>query len=238
MTAQSDRRSCAACGNSSRGFFCSIAGAHLERIGRGKIVHRYQRGDIVFREGEPASAIHCIQQGTVKVYKLGRDGEEVVIRLLGPGDIMGYRPLLANDTFAANASVLEDTTVCTVTRKLLMAALRESPELASRMMEKLAAELRVSEDQMVRRVVETVPQRTARFLLWLHDAHANGHNHVRFESLLRREDMAMVIGTTPETLSRTLHDLERRNVVGLERRAIQIRELEKLQHLAAHGTLD
>lgn len=236
--ARRDNDRCAACGLARQGFFCSVAVARGECTPQGRVLRRFKRGEVVFREGEPAAAVHCIQIGAVKLYKLGREGEEVVIRLLGPGDIMGYRPLLANDMFAATAVALEDTTVCTVSRELLMTALRESPDLALRVMEKLASELRVSEDQMVARVVETVPQRTARFLLWLYDARSNGHARVRFDSLLRREDMAMVIGTTPETLSRVLHDLERRGALQLERRAIHVRELEKLRHLATHGTLD
>jgi CRP-like cAMP-binding protein len=238
MNEQRYRVRCETCGNGARGFFSSLEGAALERFERGKVVRRYARGEVVFREGEPASSIYCIQSGSVKLYKLGFEGEEVVIRLLGPGDIMGYRPLLANDAFAASARVLENTTICTVSRQLLMSTLRESPELAMHLMRKLATELRVSEDEMVRRAVETVPQRTARFLLWLNDAHPDSGDNIRFGSVLRREDMAMAIGTTPETLSRILHDLQRREIIGLSRREIIIRQPRELHRLAMQGALE
>jgi CRP-like cAMP-binding protein len=119
-----------------------------------------------------------------------------------------------------------------------MRILRESPELALRLLGKLATELRVSEDQMVQRAVESVPQRTARFLLWLHDAHPRAADGVRFDSVLRREDIAMAIGTTPETLSRTLHDLKRRRIISLERRAIRVHEPAALRRLARGKGLD
>jgi len=189
----------------------------------------------VFREGEPAHAVHCIQRGVVKLYKLGPDGEELVIRLLGPGDIMGYRPVLADDLFAATARALEETTVCTFRREFLFALLRESPELAMHIMKKLASELRVSEDQMMSRLVENVPQRTAHFLLWLFDAERMAEDQTPYEAALRREDMAMVIGTTPETLSRVLHDFERRKILDLSRKSIRVREPEQLRRLAAGG---
>jgi CRP-like cAMP-binding protein len=224
--------------NGTRGFFCCITGPHRERIERSKVERTFQRGTIVFSEGERAHAVHCIQRGVVKLYKLGPDGEELVIRLLGPGDIMGYRPLLADDLFAATARVLEETTVCTFSRELLFELLRKSPELAMHIMKKLASELRVSEDQMMSRIVENVPQRTARFLLWLLDAERMAQDRTPYESALRREDMAMVIGTTPETLSRILHDLERREILDLSRKSIRVREPEVLRHLAELGTLN
>jgi CRP/FNR family transcriptional regulator len=229
---------CKSCGGRVNGFFCTLADSQRKRVERTKSVERYRRGEVVFREGEPASAVYCIRTGAVKLYKLGSEGDEVVIRLLGPGDIMGYRPVLANDTFAATARALEDATVCRVARDVLLATLRESPELAMSLLGKLAHELRESEDQMVRRVVETVPQRTARFLIWLAESSAGMNDPVRFETVLRREDMATVIGTTPETLSRILRDLERRQILGLSRRSIEIREPEKLELLALEGKLE
>jgi len=226
------------CVNGTRGFFCCITGPHQQSIERRKVEHTFERGAIVFHEGERAHAVHCIQRGVVKLYKLGPEGEELVIRLLGPGDIMGYRPLLADDLFAATARVLEETTVCTFNREFLFKLLRESPELAMHIMKKLASELRVSEDQMVSRIVENVPQRTARFLLWLFDAKRLAEDRTPYESALRREDMAMVIGTTPETLSRILHELERRKILDLSRKSIRVREPKLLRHLADLGTLN
>jgi CRP-like cAMP-binding protein len=238
LSARGDDQGRVACANGTRGFFCCITGPHLEQIERRKVERHFERGETVFREGDPADAVHCIQRGVVKLYKLGPDGEELVIRLLGAGDIMGYRPLLANDAFAATARVLEATTVCTFEREFLFNLLRDSPDLAMHIMKKLASELRVSEDQMMSRIVEHVAQRTARFLLWLLETRAESDHHAQFESALRREDMAMVIGTTPETLSRVLHDLERREIVGLSRKAIRIREPARLRLLAEEGILN
>lgn len=225
-------RRCRTCGNGVGGFFCTLDGVHLDRVDQAKAVRRYRRGDVVFREGTPANEVHCIQSGSIKVYKLGRDGEEVIIRLLGPGEIMGYRPLFAGDDFAATARALEDSVVCAVGRDVMITLLRESPDLALRLLEKLAKELRVSEDQMVQRAVESVPQRTARFLLWLHTPEPGGR---RLDSALRREDMALMIGTTPETLSRTLHEFARLGIVDLERRSVRIRRPQELHDLSVHG---
>jgi CRP/FNR family transcriptional regulator len=211
---------------------------HLERLERAKVERLYARGDFVFREGDAADAIFCLQRGAVKVYKLGQAGEEVAIRLLGSGALMGYRPMLAQDSFAASAVALDDSTICTIPSSLALSILRESPDLALQLLGKLATELRVSEEQMVQRAVESVQQRTARFLLWLYESAAADDSGTTFVSILRREDMATAIGTTPETLSRTLHDLERRRIIELDRRSIRVRRIDTLRRMALDGTVD
>jgi len=237
MAAGMSGQCCTRCLNGGYGFFCALPRAQRDRLEYARMERRYARGEVVFREGDPAHAMYCIQRGAVKLYKLGQSGEEVVIRLLGVGEIMGYRPMFAKDPFAATAVALEDSVICTIPRAAALATLRESPDLALRLLEKLAVELRVSEEQMMQRSLESVPQRTARFLLWLHENSAAKNGVIPFGSILRREDMAMAIGTTPETFSRTLHELERRQIIGLARRAIHIRHRESLERLALEGDL-
>jgi CRP/FNR family transcriptional regulator len=114
-----------------------------------------------------------------------------------------------------------------------MGLLRESPDLALGLLSKLATELRISEDEMVARVSHTAAQRVARFLLWLMNglAPSRGASH-DIDVPLRREEMAHIIGTTAETLSRVLHDLARRDILDIDRRSIRVRDIEQLRAVA------
>jgi CRP/FNR family transcriptional regulator len=223
---------CAACGHTARGLFCSLAGEHLEHIDRHKTVRHYRRGQPVFHEGDPPDTLYCIYSGLVRLYKIGQRDEEIVIRLLRAGDVMGYRPMLANEPIAASARAIEDTTICLITRSAIFAVLRDSPDLALTLMGKLAVELRVSEDEMVARVSRTAAQRVARFLLWLMSGFPQANDPHNIDLPLRREDMAHIIGTTPETLSRVLHDFARRGILHLDRRSIRVRDLAGLRGAA------
>src|SRR5574341_1552620 len=204
---------CEVCGHRAESIFCSLAGSHLEQLDREKMVHKYEKGEVVFYEGTPASTVHCIYSGRVKLYKSGPKGEDQVIRLLGPGEIFGYRALLAEEPFAATAEAVETTVICAITKQTLFDLLKHSQDLTMRLLAKLASELKTSEEQMLAMAQETVRQRTAKLLLFLGEG--NKHKYKAGSPLnvpLMRNEMAQMVGTTPETFSRTLRQLAAKGV--------------------------
>jgi CRP/FNR family transcriptional regulator len=221
---------CPGCNTRERSLFCSLAGKHLDRLDREKVVHTYRAGHTIFYEGTVAAGVYCISTGLVRLYKMAPGEREVMIRLLQPGDIMGYRAVIAGEVLAATAEAVHDTTVCMIPRTALVDLMRDDCDLAFSMMAKLARELRVSEDDLVTRLHETVTQRTVRALLWM--AEGLGHDGSPALDLnlpVRREDLAHMIGTTPETLSRTLHGLAGRGILRVDRRRLRILRVDALE---------
>ncbi|MCI0329611.1 MAG: Crp/Fnr family transcriptional regulator [candidate division Zixibacteria bacterium] len=218
---------CEVCGQREHSIFCGLAGKHLERLDREKAVHRYERGQTVFQEGTPALAVYHIYSGRVKLYKSSPKGDPLVIRLMGPGEITGYRALLAGEPFAATAEALEATTVCVISKQTLLALLQESCDLALRLMAKLAKELRTSEEKMVEMAHLSVKQRAAHLLLFLQESYGEktgpaGKGGGPPGIPLQHKEMAEMIGTTPETFSRVLHGLARKGIIRLTKNEILI----------------
>ena len=224
---------CAKCRPRASGLFGTLSGPLTNKLDHEKTAHEYERGQVIFYEGTPPLAIYCIHSGIVKLYKSGRNGTSIMIRILGPGEIMGYRALVANEVYAATAEAADTTTVCTITRNTIDELLKNEPQLILGLLSKLATELRISEDQMVTRLQEPVRQRTARFLLWLRESLRDGtRSSNKIVVPLLREEMAQMIGTTPETFSRTLRTLARERVIEYDRRSIAILRLRVLQSIA------
>ncbi len=146
---------------------------------------------------------------------------------------MGYRALFANEPYAATAEAVETTTTCGIPKTTLFALLEKSPQLSFQILKKLSKELRTSEEKMLSLVQESVKQRTARLLLSFWEK--SGGN-LRIEAQIRvpllRKEMSQIIGTTPETFSRTLHHFAQRGIVRLTRSEIFLTNLEALQMLA------
>jgi CRP/FNR family transcriptional regulator len=213
--------------------FCSLTGSHLLKLDRQKTAHEYQRGQIIFYEGNPPLAVYCVYSGVVKLYKAGKNDKRVLIRLLGPGEIIGYRALVADEPYAATAEAVETATICTISRDTLESVLADDFEITMRLMAKLATELRVSEEQMVTRTQDPVRQRTARFLIWLLEnlQHPSKKSSAISVPLLR-EEMAQMIGTTPETLSRILREFANQGLINLDRKNIEVAKLRPLRRLA------
>ncbi len=229
---------CGVCGQLPSSIFCSLAGSHLDKLDREKTVHEYEKGQVIFSEGDLGQAIHCIYSGKVKLYKLGPKDEEQIIRLLGPGEVLGYRALLAHEPCAATAQALESTIICSISKPTFLELLRQSPDLVLKLLSKMARELRISEELALSLAQESVRQRTAHLLLFLSEgnpAQAKSDRPIRVP--LKHKDMAQMIGTSPETLSRTLHYLERRGIVRLTRSEIYIQNLSALQLLAPKSSL-
>lgn len=222
---------CAICGQRALGVFCGLAARHIEILDREKTVYEYDRGQTLFYEGHRASLVYSIYSGRVRLFKIGRKDEETTIRLLGPGDIVGYRAMLANEPYAATAEAVEASTVCAISQETIFSLLRQSPELAFEMLARLARELRTSEDQLISLLQESVKQRTARLLLWLSKkSGSSGSDSIDIP--LRRKELAQMVGATPETLSRTLRQFADRGLIELTRSKILIRNALPLQRLA------
>jgi len=224
---------CEVCGHRAEGIFCSLAGAHLEKLDREKIVREYEKGEVLFYEGTPATAIYCVYSGAVKLYRSGPKEETQILRLLRAREILGYRALLANDPHTATAEAVETTLLCAITKETLFDLLRQSPDLTMRLLAKLASELKTSEEQMLATAQETVRQRTAKLLLFLGEG-----NKPKYKSgsplniPLMRSEMAHMVRTTPETFSRTLRYLASKGILNLSRSEISINNPSALRVMA------
>ncbi|MFH1277362.1 MAG: Crp/Fnr family transcriptional regulator [Candidatus Eisenbacteria bacterium] len=212
---------CAFCDLRKIGLFGALEEDFLSRVDEEKTVHSYRARQVIFHEGTPPLAIYCVRAGRVKLYRSGSKGEEVVLRILGPGDVFGHRPLLAGELYAATAEAIEEAEVCVLPKQTLTELLRVSPSLAFEMLARLSRDLRISEDQLIDLSQRSVKQRAASLLLtFLEGSGESVDGGIKLSIPIQRKEMAQMVGTTPETFSRTLHDLAERGLVSLSRSEI------------------
>jgi CRP/FNR family transcriptional regulator len=208
------------------------------QVDAGKTPQVLPAGHALFEEGAPPLAVHCIRSGSVKVFKLRSDGEEQIIRVLGPGEVVGYRAVLAGEPYGASAQTLEETAVCTIPAALLQALLERSPQFAMDVLAKVARELRVSDDFLINLQHRTVRQRLAASLLLLSETRAEESTRQRRPSVrLTRRDLARLAATTPESVSRALRRFAEERLVVCSRREIRVLDLPGLGRVAGGGAI-
>lgn len=223
---------CRLCGCMNNGLFCKIDRLLQEQVNLDKSPYRFEANHAIFREGNPARNIYCIHEGRVKLFKTTNNNHHV-IRILGPGDIVGLRPIFSDEPYAATAQTVEKTTVCVIPKKTIIALMEKSPEFTQNVIKILAVELRVSEDQLISLLYDPVKQRTARLILnLLEKEHHHNNDQPQKVSLLKRIEMAQIIGTTPESLSRTLHSLAERGIIKVTRKEIVVLKHDKLVQIS------
>jgi len=224
---------CGLCGGKGQGLFCGPGKVSHDFLNLHKAIQKYNPGQHLFDEGSPAFAVYCIHDGLVKVYKSDTRGDRHVIRLLRNGDILGFRGLLANEPYAATAEAVEKTTACVIPRAIFIDLLKKFPDLLFGFLAKLAEELRISEEQMLSLVNHPVRQRVASLLLTLIEDHNPDSGPSRAKLIrLKRNEMAQIIGTTPESLSRTLSEFARRKIIDLSYSEIFITDKPVLEKIA------
>lgn len=202
-------------------------------------IRSYDSRQIIFREGAPAEAVYCLDSGAVKLSKVGHMGEELIIRVLGPGSLFGYRAVLAGETYAASAETIAPTSLCLLSRESFLDLIRRSPGASFDLLQHLAKELRISEEQMLAIAQQNVRQRTIRLLCSF--LYASGGPPLEGSAIpipLMRSEMAQVIGTTPETLSRTLRQLADEKVIRLTRSEVFVEHAKALIQLMSGPALE
>ena len=169
----------------------------------------------------------------MKLWRAGSNGDEHVIRTRGKGDLVGARAVLAGGNYPVTAEPLETFIACTIPGETFTGLVRENQELAHQLLKKLAVETIETEGLILSRTVDHVRQRTARLLLKQVGTRlriAPGPVSIRLP--WRRETMADLVGTTPETLSRTLHAFAAEGLIEVQRQDVRILDLRGLERAA------
>ncbi len=192
----------------------------------------------LFCEGGPVLSVHCVCSGRVKLSKVGYGGEEFILQVCEPGTSIGLPAILADTPHQATAEALVDSCVRTLDRATFEARLAQTPELALGVMRHLALGLLLAHERLVELAQRGVITRAAHLLVTMaEEAGPRAPGVALPEIQLRRLDMAHMLGTTPETVSRVVSKLRARGVLAVHRDRIRIVDERKLRAIAGifHG---
>ena len=224
---------CSACDSRLSGVFAGLESAALARLNRTKLSHRYSRGQSLFHEGTAFRGVYCLRSGLVKVFKEAPHDRQYILHLAGPGNVLGLESLVEGGVHTNSAEMLEDGIACQIQAEDVGAIHRESPAFQRAVLQTLASQLVRSEAERAELAAGDVRERTAVALLSLarHFGEAHGSS-VRLSVALTREDLARIVGTTPESLIRQLSEFRRKNLLSTNGRSIVLEDLENLARIA------
>ncbi|CEG28871.1 Crp/Fnr family transcriptional regulator [Bacillus sp. B-jedd] len=186
----------------------------------------FKKGELVYQAGDRSDSLYIVSKGKIRIYRLSESGKEQLLRILSVGEFMGELALFSEEVHESFAEAMEDTQVCSIRRQDLQALLLKYPSISLKILEEFSSRLAQSEKQSARFATEKVETRIALFLAECLDAEA-----ASFEVALpmSKKDLASYLGTTPETVSRKLADLEDAGFIKQKpRRKIEIVDLDGL----------
>ena len=166
----------------------------LESAGIARRITKYPRGAAVFSQGDAASDVFYLRQGSVKLSVLSRTGKEAVVAILGPGDFFGEGCLAGQPRRMATAHVLTPSTALVVEKAEMLKMLHAQPALADRFLSHmLARNIRIEED-LIDQLFNSSEKRLARALLLL--ARYGSDDKPLKLPKLSQETLAEMVGTT------------------------------------------
>lgn len=187
----------------------------------------------LFRQGQRAERQYVLLQGRIKISQLTRDGREVILRFIGPGEIFGIVSTLGEEFYPASAHALEESHVLSWDGTTMAGLIECYPRIAINALPILSSRIRELQERFREMATESVDCRLARALVRLTgQAGSVSDGKVRIEIPLKRQTLAELAGTTLYTASRLLSKWERLGVIESGRGRIIVRSLEKLGMLA------
>lgn len=217
--APKELENCADCPGRDDNPLCSVEKA-LDFIQNSVITSHFKPDQVIFYAGNEPLGLYNIQSGLVKLETVSEDGSAHTLRLMGPGQALGYRALFANEPYHASAIAVAETKVCFIPKSVLMQASTTQPEVALNLMKRLSTDLRTAEEKWIQQIDKDAGSRIAETLLFLDE-------NFPPQSWTRRE-IAEWAGTSPETVIRTLAHFEKESWIQPEGRRYKILNREKL----------
>jgi CRP/FNR family transcriptional regulator len=208
--------------------FADLSAGELQEVKRFCHARTFGPDEIIFSEGEPADRLYCVAAGRARVYKLSADGREHVIHTFGPGDSLGEAAMFAGSSYPAYAGAIEESMVLSITRADLLALIKKNPSISLKMLAALSRRLRTMVSIIEDRSVHDVEGRLAKYIF----KSVMKRNAAVFELDISKGALAQLLGTIPETLSRTLKKLEQKGLIGVDGKRITVRLRDKLLQLA------
>ena len=189
----------------------------------------FRRGQTIFLEGEEGTGFYVVVAGKVKVYKLAPDGKEQILHIFGPGEPFAEVPVFAGQRFPANAEALEESRLFFFPRAAFVELIRRHPSLALNMLAVMSRRLRQLAGLVEDLSLKEVPARLAAYILY----QSERRQEVEFELEIAKGQLASLLGTIPETLSRILAKMVKENFIQSSGPRIKIIDKTGLQELAA-----
>jgi CRP/FNR family transcriptional regulator, dissimilatory nitrate respiration regulator len=189
----------------------------------------FRRGQIFFSEGDDGGGFYIIITGRVKIFKLSPEGKEQILHIMEKTEPFGEAAVFAGDHYPASAQALVETEVLFFPRNAFVELIGRNPSLALNMLAFLSRRLRALSALVESLSLKEVPGRLAAYLLYLHERNGEAP---KIELDISKNQMAGLLGTIPETLSRILKRMSKEKLIKAGTRSINILDAKRLTELA------
>jgi CRP/FNR family transcriptional regulator len=226
--------SCLSCKLRSGNFFCALSQESLEAFNQVKHATVLPEGAAIFVEGQTPRGIFMLCQGQAKLSATSREGKTFILRIAKPGEVLGLHAVVTGKPYEVTAETMQPSQLNFVNREDFLRFLKEHGDACLHAAEHISCECQDAYD-VVRSIglSNSVSERVAKFLLASATDGQVTKGVVRAKLALTHEDIAQLMGTSRETITRTLSEFRKKEIVELKGSTLIIHNKPALEQLVA-----
>lgn len=206
----------------------------LDELVKFATVRRFAAGEEIFQKGDPGTALFGVLSGRVGIYTISSEGEEVILNLLEPGDLLGEIALLDGRPRTASAGAMGPTDLLQIRREHFVPFLQRNPDLCVSLIQVLCDRIRMNVEFIEDTIFLHLAARLAKRLLSLAELHGEPTARgVRIAVKLSQQDLAHMLGATRERVNKELGQWREQNLIAIDDGKITLCKPERLKELLA-----
>jgi CRP/FNR family cyclic AMP-dependent transcriptional regulator len=211
--------------------FSGLGERELHEVAQVAVPRRWERGEVVFREGDPGDTCYLIKSGAVLLTREHQDGRVVAIAECRSGSMFGELAMFRGETRSATAEAIEPTEAVALLAPDMTRLIRSNPDIANELLAALAERVSRTTERLMQQSFQTVAGRVASALLAQSVARqAEGAPERNVLIRATQAEIAGLAGTSRESASRFLATLERAGLVTLGRGKVTVHEPGRLRN--------
>jgi CRP/FNR family transcriptional regulator len=205
---------CLACPHREERLFCNLSEPAVKALAVITSSAAYPKGATLFVEGQPARGVFILCSGRVKLSTSSADGKTLILRISEPGEVLGLPATVTGKSYELTADIIEPAQANFIARNDFLNFLRENGDAALRVAQQLGEtyHLAISEMRTIG-LSHSASEKLARFLLEWSANCPEEKGQVRIKMTLTHEEIAQMIGSSRETVTRLLADFRRKQLV-------------------------
>jgi len=223
---------CVLCKMRQSGYFCEMPPASLEELDKVKYASAYPQGAVLFVEGQAPRGVYMICSGRVKLSATSRDGKTLILRIAEPGEVLGLHATVSGKPYELTAEALQPCQLDFIRRDDFLCLLQHHADACLNAAQHLSKNCQ-SAYEMIRSLglSHSVSEKLARLLLeWSSDGDETKEG-IRIKVSLTHEEIAQLIGTSRETVTRVLGEFRQKKLAQLRGSTLLILDKPALERM-------
>ena len=226
--------SCVTCPVREEHLFCNLPLPAVQRLNEIKSTATYPKSAILFIEGQQPRGVFVLCTGKAKLSTSSSEGKTIITKISEPGDVLGLNAAISNHPYEVTAEMIEPGQANFIARDSLLRFLREYGEVALRIAQQLSRNYYAAHEEIRTLGLASSPaEKFAKLLLSWETAKSAANGAYQIKLTLTHEEIAEMMGTTRETVSRLFSDFKKKHLLQVKGSTLVIRDkqaLEKIIH--------